>query len=289
MSAQVLSTGQPTLATTVRRVGILHHPRIPETRTLAQTLAERVRAVEGSAWIGSAWEYNEIVRHMANLDLMVTLGGDGTLLRAARSAAPFHVPVLGVNFGRLGFLTELRPADAVEGLERVLAGEGWLDERGMLRVEIWRDGGRLLQTDGLNDCFVGRGPAPRTVRLTTRINGSVLATIAGDGVIVATSTGSTAYSVAAGGPILAPNTPAFVLTPVAAHLLAMRSLVLPTTTTVEIETVDDPPSVLSVDGQVNLDLAPGDRVLVSGSPYSATFIRLRPANHFFGTLLERLR
>lgn len=287
MDTQTHTPDHPKL--TIRRVGILHHPRIPQTLELANQLAERVRGVEGTAWLASAWDQSAMVRQMPGLDLMVTLGGDGTLLRAARSAAPHNVPLLGVNFGRLGFLTELRPSEAIEGVGRVLAGEGWLDRRGLLRAEVWRDGARLLQTDGLNDCFVGRGPAPRTVHLTTWINGSQLARIAGDGVIVATSTGSTAYVVAAGGPILAPDTPAFVLTPVAAHLLTMRSLVLPTTAVVEIETGDDPPAVLSVDGQVNLDLAPGDRVRVSGSPNTATFIRLRPANHFFATLLERLR
>jgi len=252
-------------------------------------LAERVRAAGGSAWLASAWEHGEIVRHMASLDLLVTLGGDGTLLRAARSAAPYSVPLLGVNFGRLGFLTELRPVDATEGLDQVLAGEGWVDRRSMLRVEVHRDGAPLLATDGLNDCFVGRGPAPRTVRLDVRIDGAMLATVGGDGVIVATATGSTAYAVAAGGPILAPDTPALVLTPVAAHLLAIRSLVLSPTARIDIEPQADPAAVLSVDGQVNLDLAPGDRVTVATSPYTATFIRLRPANYFFATLLERLR
>ncbi len=285
-----VATSTPDVRTSaVRHVGILHHPRIPETPALAQQLAERVRAAGGDAWLASAWDQGEILRHMPRLNLLVTLGGDGTLLRAARSAAPYGVPLLGVNFGRLGFLTELRPPDANAGVQRVLDGEGWLDRRGMLRVEVRRDGAPLLQTDGLNDCFVGRGESPRTVRLVVRIDGALLATIAGDGMIVATSTGSTAYAVAAGGPILLPETSALVLAPVAAHLLALRPMVLPTTVRIEVEPSDEPASVLSVDGQVNLDLAPGDRVTVVASPNSASFIRLQPANNFIATLLERLR
>lgn len=278
-----------TLRTPVRRVGILHHPRIPPTMDVAQQLVESVRAHGGAAWLASAWDQGALVRQMPDLDLVVTLGGDGTLLRAARSAAPSGTPLMGANFGRLGFLTELRPDDAVAGLERVLAGEGWLDRRAMLRVEICRDGARLLQTDGLNECFVGRGSAPRTVHLVTRIDGGPFTLMAGDGLIVATPTGSTAYAVAAGGPILAPDTQAFVLAPVAAHVLALRPLVVPLTSHIEIAPRDDSPSVLSVDGQVNLDLAPGDTVEVGASPHSAVFVRLRPRTYFFETLLERLR
>lgn len=283
------SLAQDIPQTPVRRVGILHHPRIPQTLDLERQLAETVRGADGTVWTASAWDQGALVRQMHDLDLVVTLGGDGTLLRAARSAAPSGVPLLGVNFGRLGFLTELRPDDAVEGLQRVISGEGWLERRAMLRVEIYRDGVRLLQTDGLNDCFVGRGGAPRTVHLDTRIDGATFTTIAGDGLIVATPTGSTAYAVAAGGPILAPDTPALVLSPVAAHVLALRPLVVPLTAHIEIEPRDDPPSVLSVDGQVNLDLAPGDSVHVACGPHEAIFIRLRPPAFFFETLLERLR
>lgn len=283
------SLAQDTLPTPVRRVGILHHPRIPQTLSLEGELADLVRTEGGTVWTASAWDQGALVRQMHDLDLVVTLGGDGTLLRAARSAAPRGVALLGVNFGRLGFLTELRPDDAVAGMRRVLAGEGWLDRRAMLRVELWRDGVRLLQTDGLNDCFVGRGSAPRTVHLDTRIDGAAFSAIAGDGLIVATSTGSTAYAVAAGGPILAPDTPALVLAPVAAHVLALRPLVAPLTAQIEIEPRAESPSVLSVDGQVNLDLAPGDTIRVMCNPHQAVFIRLRSSTYFFETLLERLR
>ena len=283
------SLAQATLPTPVRRVGILHHPRIPQTLGLERELSDLVRAEGGTVWTASAWDQSALVRQMHDLDLVVTLGGDGTLLRAARSAAPSGVALLGVNFGRLGFLTELRSDDAAEGMRRILEGEGWLDRRAMLRVEVWRDGAHLLQTDGLNDCFVGRGGAPHTVHLDTRIDGAAFSAIAGDGLIVATPTGSTAYAVAAGGPILAPDTPALVLAPVAAHVLALRPLVTPLTAQIEIEPKAEPPSGLSVDGQINLDLEPGDCVRVACSPHQAVFIRLRPPTYFFETLLERLR
>ena len=273
----------------IRQVGILYHPRKPATQSLALTLAENVRDLGGSPWLESAWEHDAVCEHMTGLDLIITLGGDGTLLRTARCAGTNTAPLLGVNFGRLGFLTELHPDDAVEGVRQVMGGAGWIERRRMLRVEVWRGGVGLLQTDGLNDAFVGRGAAPRAVRLTVWVNGAELATVPGDGVLVATPTGSTAYAVAAGGPILAPDTEALVLTPVAPHLMTIRPLVVPTTTRIEIEAPDDPPAVLSVDGQINLDLAVGDRVIIAGSPYEARFVRLRPPSEFYATLLERLR
>ncbi len=223
-------------------------------------------------------------------DLVVALGGDGTMLRAGRLTAPFGGQVLGVNFGRLGFLPEVQPDDWQPALERVLAGEGRAEARMMLRIEQVRSGSVLSTEDSLNEAVVGRGAQARMSRIEARINGDVLTTYVADGLICATPTGSTAYALAAGGPILPPENENILLVPIAPHMSMERTIVLPGNATLEIEAeIDlDHQASLSVDGQREIMLAPGDVVRATRSPFVARFTRLRAPHYFFATLVERL-
>ena len=271
----------------IQHVGILHHPHKPATLDVAEELSSLITQAGAVPRRCSELECDDL-GDISDLDLIVTLGGDGTMLRAARIAAPYGVPLLGVNFGRLGFLTELHPSDAIAGVRQVLAGEGRIETRTMVRGEVWRRGARILRSDGLNECFVGRATL-RAVRLTLTVAGGQVASFLADGLIIATATGSTAYAAAADGPILGPDAPTFVIVPVAAHPSPIRSLVVPDTARIEVEPLEGAPVVLSIDGQTNFGLTPGDRVVLAKSPAMVKFVRLTPPNDFYATLLERLR
>ena len=295
----------------IRRIGILHHPRIPDSQPLARAIGESVEKLGLTAWLGSARDEEGLRRQAAELDLLITLGGDGTLLRAARLGSPHGVLLLGVNLGQLGFLAELTPAEVASALPKILEGHYWVEERLMLRGKVRRTKDEELalsmakgrktkdevQTshlgpaeyfDALNDVVVGRGSLSRTVRVEARIDGDYLTTYVADGVIVATPTGSTAYSLAAGGPILEPELQNLLLTPIAPHLTVVHSLVLPSTAEVALRVSIDHPASVTIDGQIDLPLQDGDTVIVTASTHVSRFVRLQPKAYFYRTLLERL-
>ncbi len=272
-----------------RRAAVLYHPRITESRALADELAKTLTERGADARVLDAWQDDAIDRHLAEVDWAVALGGDGTMLRLARIAAPHGVPLIGVNFGRLGFLAELDPEQALEIVPRILEGNAQLDERLMLRCTAWIGDRCLEGLDAVNDVFVGRGMMSRPVRLDTAIDGAPLARIFADGLVVATQTGSTAYSLSAGGPVVAPTVDAMVLTPVVPHPVPVSSLVLHRTARVDITVHTDYDGILSVDGQHCHSLADGDRLRVECSPLRARFLRLGPPNIFYSSLMERLQ
>jgi len=272
----------------VKRIGLLHHPKIPESLDLAGEMADQLRAWGASPWMGSAWDEEVVGQHIADLDLVITLGGDGTILRAARMAARHSVPILGLNLGRLGFLAEMEPGDWREKLRRVLAGEYWLEERIMLRAELWRGGNALGDFEALNDVVIGRASFARVVRLATYIDGSYLTTYVADGLIVATPTGSTAYALSAGGPILPPELRNILIIPVAPYLSLDRAIVLSEGAKVEIRVSTDHRAILTVDGQIHAELEDGDRVAVGASPHTCRFVRLQDRAYFYRNLMKRL-
>ena len=221
-------------------------------------------------------------------DLLVTLGGDGSILRAARAAAPYCTPILGVNLGRVGFLTEAEPEMWREVLSQVLAGDYWIEERMMLQVAAHRDSEVLGRAEALNDVVVGRGARARVVHLRTEVDGGYLATYVADGLIVATPTGSTAYALAAGGPVLPPQLRSILLVPIAPHLSMERPIVLSEGVIVHIFVTGGRPAVLTVDGEVQAELESGDEVIVDASPHGARFARVQEQTYFYKTLVERL-
>lgn len=272
------------------RFGILHHPKIPFSQELAEEIARWLQERGHETWIGSSWEAEAIRRELADLDMLITLGGDGTLLRAGRVSAARGVPILGVNLGRLGFLAEVQPREWQEQLPKVLAGHYWLENRLLLQAEVWRGDTRLAEgLEALNEIVVSRSSLARVVRIATTINGGYLTTYVADGVIVATPTGSTAYALAAGGPILPPELRNILLLPIAPHLSLARPLVLDRSDIVSLQVHTDHAAILTVDGQFLIDLCDGDRVMVTSSPHMARFVRIQPRSYFYKTLITRLR
>jgi len=273
----------------LRRVGILHHPRIIESHKLAEDIAAELQPLGAQIWIGSGWDEDAIRAEVAQLDLLITLGGDGSLLRAARISAPHGVLLLGVNLGRVGFLTEVKRDEWQSSLPHVLAGRYRIEERLMLRAESRRGEDVLGVHDALNDVVMGRGNLARVVRVHTHIDGDHLTQYVADGLIVSTATGSTAYALAAGGPILPPTLKNILLIPIAPHLSMDRAVVLDQGATVEMRAVTDHRALLTVDGQSEVMLMDGDRVTVRASPHVARFVRTHSPAHFYRTLMARLR
>jgi len=273
----------------VKKLGLLHHPKLPESLDLAEEMARYLEERGVSPWLCSAWDEEEITCHVSDLDLLITLGGDGTILRAARIAAQHSVPVVGLNLGRVGFLAEMEVGDWREKLQQVVAGETWLEERVMLQAVLWRGGDALEDFEALNDVVIGRTSLARVVRLSTYIDGSYLTTYVADGLIVATATGSTAYALAVGGPILPPELRNILLIPVASYLSLDRAIVLSEGAKVEVEVSTDHRAILTVDGQIHVELKDADRVAVGASPHTCRFLRLQDRAYFYRNLMKRLR
>jgi NAD+ kinase len=269
-------------------IGLLYHPRLPESERLAAEMLEFLEGSGLSAWTGSAWDEAAVVEQAPDLDLFVVLGGDGSILRAARMGSRYSIPILGVHLGRLGFLAEVKPAEWAERMRQMLAGDYWIEERMMLRAEAWHGEERLGEYEALNDVVISRGALARIVRLGTYIDGGYLTTYVADGLIVSTATGSTAYALAAGGPIVPPELQNMLLVPLAPHLSLERAIVLSKGSQVRIKAYTDHTAVLTVDGQSQVELANGDCVQVVASPRVARFIRLQDRAYFYRTLMRRL-
>jgi NAD+ kinase len=225
---------------------------------------------------------------LPHIDLLVTLGGDGSILQGARLAAPHDALVLGINLGRVGFLTEAETGQWKDVLSRALAGDYWVEERMMLCAAVWREQEMITEAEALNDVVVGRRGRGRAVHLRAEVDGGELATYVADGLIVATPTGSTAYALAAGGPILPPQLRNILLVPVAPHLSMERPIVLAKGVTVRITVIGGRPAVLMVDGQVAADLENRDSVRVEAGRHVARFARVREQTYFYKTLVSRL-
>jgi NAD+ kinase len=271
-----------------KRIGLLYHPLIPHSHTVAAEILEYLEGRGIPVWVGSNWDEAAVAEQTATLDLFITLGGDGSMLRAARMGSRHGVPILGVNLGRLGFLAEVEPAQWSDSLERVLYGDYWVEERMMVEAEFWRDDYLLGCHEALNEVVVSRGALARIVRLPTYVDGGYLTTYVADGLIVSTATGSTAYALAAGGPIVPPELKNMLLIPLAPHLSLERAIVLSQGSVVRIWVRTDHVAILTVDGQYQVELADGDRVQVTASPRACRFIRLQDRAYFYRTLMRRL-
>jgi NAD+ kinase len=269
----------------MRKVGIFLHSRW----SVAVQLADRVESVlsaEGcDVWQTSDWDDSAVAEQTPGTDLLICLGGDGTVLRAARTVVPHPVPILGVNMGRLGFLTEVRPGELVDRLSDVLEGRCRIEERTMLQAQVPSSG---ATHHALNDVIVGRASVGRPLYVETAVDGVRLAIHRCDAVIVATATGSTAYSLSAGGPILHPESPELLLTPVAPHLGSARPVVLPRDATIDLTVTADKEAVVSVDGQIDRPLASGDSVSVCRSAHTARFVRFSKPQDYYAVLAEKL-
>jgi NAD+ kinase len=277
----------------IRAVGVCLKPSQPQAagaaRGLVKWLLQRGLQVITDEEVGEVTGQPPVPRSLlaARVDLVIVLGGDGTLLSVARAVSERPVAILGVNLGTLGFLTEIALDELFAALERVLAGEVRVEPRMRLEVRALRAGEELGRYLALNDAVLTKADLARMIDLETRAGGSQVTTYHADGLIVATPTGSTAYSLSAGGPIVLPELEAFVLTPICPHTLTQRPLVLPHSSQIEICVRSRDEVQLTVDGQEGIALRPGDVVAVRRSDHPIRLIA-SPFRNRFEILREKL-
>jgi NAD+ kinase len=268
-----------------RRVGVTFNPRLEGARDLAYVLEDAITSRGIAAWVEDEAPPHPERSAFAGTDLMICLGGDGTVLRCARLVTGMDTLILGINLGRLGFLTEMDGAEALERLDEVLGGGGRIEERTMLQATVTRTGERF---HGLNEAVIGRATLSRAIQLAVDVDGTRIADYRCDGVIVASATGSTAYALSVGGPILHPESRDLVIVPVAPHLAARHALVLPGSETVHVTLEPRQSAVLTVDGEADVQLDEGDSVLVTASEHRARFLRLQPHTDFYQRMAAQL-
>ena len=273
----------------VKSVGLLQHPKILSSQQFSQDMAQYLEERGFEVYRGSTLDDAEVESWIDEVDLLITLGGDGTILKAARMAFRSGTPILGVNLGRLGFLSELKPDNWAEKVLSVLQGNYWIEDRLMLQAGFWRGDDLVATYQALNDVVVSRGSLARTVRLDTYVEQEFFTTYKADGVIVSTPTGSTAYAMAAGGPILPPQLKNIILIPVAPHLSMDRAIVLSQETKIDIKVCTDHSAILTIDGQFEVALQDNDIISVCAAPVESHFVRTQDKTYFYRTLMERLR
>ena len=280
----------------IRRIGVIAKPKLTTVSTVVHQLTEwcaarQIQALldkDTSALAGQAegLERGDLV---AASDLIVVLGGDGTLLSVARVLDSNSVPILAVNFGSLGFLTEITLEEMFATLESVLAGKATSQARMMVDIEVLREDGCFAQYRALNDVVLTKGALARIIDIDVNIDNQFVATYKADGLIVSTPTGSTAYALSAGGPIVYPTLGAMLVTPIASHTLTFRALVVPDSVTVVMSLKATQESVyLTVDGQVGLALKGEDRIRVRKSAIALELIESSNKN-FFDILRKKLK
>lgn len=269
----------------MRSAGFIVHPARPAAaeaaRVLAEWLEERgttTRQLDAEADGDATTD-----AFTDGLDLVLSVGGDGTFLRAARVASRSGIPVLGVKVGRMGFLTEVEPGEAPAVLERMLDGSARIEER----LAIVAEGSELDPQWALNEIIVEKGARHRLIRLAVFVDDAYVTTFSADGVIAATPTGSTAYSFSAGGPIVSPTVPCIVVTPVAAHMVFDRSLVLAADQRVRIEVLGEEPGLLSADGRESLGLPVGSKILIGRAATPARLVRRDDAPAFHDLVRDK--
>ncbi|PYM70257.1 MAG: NAD(+) kinase [Candidatus Rokuibacteriota bacterium] len=225
---------------------------------------------------------------LGQVDLLLVLGGDGTLLSMARLVGDLGVPILGVNLGGLGFLTALTKEELFPALEAFLAGGLVIEERVMLAAQVWRQGERLSEYAALNDVVITKSAMSRIINLAVSVDGQFATAYRADGLIISTPTGSTAYCLSAGGPIVFPTMPAIVLTPICSHTLTNRPIVLPADQRIEVTLQSDQDVMLTLDGQVGFALKEADVVAISQATARIRLLRF-PQKHFFSVLRTKLK
>lgn len=273
----------------MQRIVIIYNPFSEASITHSELLATWLRERDIDIWRGISQECRECPHILDDADLMVAMGGDGTVLRAARLAIPTSLPVLPVALGHLSFMAEIGPAELYDGLETLLNGGGWHDERALIDASLWREGEHMVDFVALNEVVISRSEISRVINVEVAIDGSLLTTYMADGVIVATATGSTAYALAAGGPIIDPRSRALVLVPIAAHLTNVPSMVLHAGAVVTITMRSRNNASIAIDGRGNISLRENDEVMIRRSTKVCTFVRLRPSNQFYTQLAAKLK
>jgi len=289
----------------VPKAGIIYNDTKPIARRTAQEIEDKLKSqgwevclTTGTGGILGYSQPHRPICHApitqlappgfdAEMSFGVVLGGDGTVLAAFRQVAPSGIPLLTVNTGHMGFLTEAYLNQLPQALELITAGKYLVEERAMLVVQVWREEALVWEALCLNEMVLHREPLTSMCHFEIELGAHAPVDIAADGIIISTPTGSTAYSLSAGGPVIAPGVPVLQLVPICPHSLASRALVFADSEPVTIFPANPNPLVLVVDGNAGCAVLPDDRVRVVRSDYAARFVRLRP-NEFFHVLREKL-
>jgi NAD+ kinase len=281
----------------MKRIGIVAKTDREEARAMIPRLlnwcAERrlspVLEKETAALVPGALAPSVTKPELASqVDVLLVLGGDGTLLSMARLVGDLNVPILGVNLGGLGFLTALTVDELFPALEALLRGELHVEERMMLTARVTRQGERLSEYVALNDVVITKSAMSRIINLDVSVEGQFATAYRADGLIVSTPTGSTAYCLSAGGPIVFPTMDAVVLTPICSHTLTNRPIVLPARQPIDVTLQSDQDVMLTLDGQVGFHLKRGDRVEIRQAAARIRLLRV-PQKHFFSVLRTKLK
>jgi len=267
-------------------IAIAVHPLNQEALLLAEEIGAYLKEKGIKVLLGKMDE-PDLREQISNgsQELLIALGGDGTMLRAGHIAALSSTPILGVNLGSYGFLTEVQRDEWESALERVLNGDFRLEKRMMLQSTLVRNGKDIGNWNALNDAVISRGETIRPVQLIIEINNRHLSTIVADAVIASTATGSTAYAMAAGGPILSPELRNVILVPVAPHLSIEQSLVLSEDVRIAVIINTSHQAVISIDGQPPVALENDDRIVITASDHAVTFIRFQDPGYFYRNLI----
>lgn len=271
-----------------KRLVVVAHQKMPEAVAETEAMSAYLQSKGVDAPCGLL--YDEGLRQRVRsgeFDVLIVAGGDGSVLRAGHLCAPSGVPILGVNLGRLGFLIQVDRNEWRGYFDRLLNGEAWIENRMMLRAEHIRAGKSLGEWRALNEAVVGRGANLRPVHLTASVDGSLLTRYLADGLIASTPTGSTAYALAAGGPILPPKLRNILLVPIAPHLSVDRAVVLAEGSTVTM-TPNSENAVLSVDGQAPVTLMKDDHINVNAADINAQFVRFGDRGYFYRNLTAHM-
>ena len=276
----------------IKKIGILYHPKVKAAYKLSHELEKPLADRGISTWICSAWEPEKAKAILDNTDLILTSGGDGTILRAVQVALSTQTPITGINLGKLGFMTELSASNVLEELNTLLDKKSWIDERSMLEAEIISSD-KLKEPSpklyALNDIVVARGAIARLINIETSIDGGLLTTYRADGVIVATATGSTGYSLAAGGPIIHPKAKESLLVPIMPHLGLINSLILPSSAVISLRIITTHEATLIVDGHISFHLSDGDIITIRHSSRITRFLRIKPETSYYSSLEQKLK
>jgi len=271
-----------------KRIAITAYSKMPKALSEAELMSAYFKEKGIDAPQGSLYD-EELRRRIKNheFDLLIIAGGDGSVLRAGNLCAPLGLPLLGVNLGRLGFLIQVDRHEWRTYFDKLLNGEAWIENRMMLHAEHVRAGDTLGQWNALNEVVVGRGQNLRPVGLSAYVDGRELTSYLADGLIAATATGSTAYALAAGGPILPPELRNILLVPIAPHLSVDRAVVLAEGSKVKIH-IKAEHGVLSVDGQPSVQLAEDDQVEIHAADVTAQFVRFGNPGYFYKNLTAHM-
>lgn len=292
-----------TLSTVIKSVGVTVKPQQAETLATVCRLVEwldargvksfgcrnieelqlETRCERGAMRISALEDFSQTV------DVMVVLGGDGTMIATARTLGSREIPVLGINFGRLGYLTEFRTEEMIPALEAIIRGDYELKPRVMFDVEVWRGSERMLHGRILNDVVISKGALARIIEIEAQMNDEFIAVFRADGLIVSTPTGSTAYNLSAGGPLVYPTMNAMVLTPICPHTLSNRPLVMPDDAALEIKLKTATEEVaMTLDGQIGFRLEADDRIVITKSRTRLNLVQ-PPDGNYFDVLRGKLR